>query len=82
MEKIVLKDFVKFGMTVHSLKYDEFAIMPIPLPPISEQYRIVTKIEQLMTQCDELEQSVQQNQKYTQELLQVALKEALEVKHN
>jgi len=80
MEKIVLKDFVKFGMTVHSLKYDEFAIMPIPLPPISEQYRIVTKIEKLMTLCDELEQSVQQNQKYTQELLQVALKEALEPK--
>jgi restriction endonuclease S subunit len=80
MERIVLKDFVKFGMTVHSLKYDEFAIMPIPLPPISEQYRIVTKIEQLMTLCDELEQSVQQNQKYTQELLQVALKEALEQK--
>lgn len=81
MERIVLKDFVKFGMTVHSLKYDEFAIMPIPLPPISEQYRIVTKIEQLMTLCDELEQSVQQNQKYTQELLQVALKEALEPKN-
>ena len=28
--------------------------------------------------CDDLEQSIQQNQKYTQELLQVALKEALE----
>lgn len=81
MERIVLKDFVKFGMTVHSLKYNEFAIMPIPLPPISEQYRIVTKIEQLMTLCNEFEQSVQQNQKYTQELLQVALKEALEPKN-
>ena len=53
---------------------------PIPLPPINEQNRIVTKIEQLMSLCDDLEHSIQQNQKYTQELLQVALKEALEPK--
>lgn len=50
----------------------------IPIPTFEEQNRIVIKIEQLMTLCDELEQSIKQNQKYTQELLQVALKEALE----
>ena len=49
-----------------------------PLPSISEQNRIVAKLDQLMTLCDELEQSIQQNQKFTQEFLQVALKEALE----
>lgn len=52
----------------------------LPLPPIIEQKLIVSKINQLMSLCDELEQSIQQNQKYTQELLQVALKEALEPK--
>jgi len=52
----------------------------IPLPPLQEQHRIVAKIDQLMTLCDELEQSIKQSQKYTQELLQVALKEALEPK--
>ncbi len=56
-------------------------IIPIPLPTLSEQNRIVTKINQLMTLCDELEQSIQQNQKFTQELLQVALREALEQKN-
>lgn len=50
----------------------------VPIPPFQEQYRIVSKIEQLINICDELEQSIQQNQKYTQELLHVALKEALE----
>lgn len=54
----------------------------IPLPTLNEQMRILTKIEQLMTLCNELEHSIQQNQKYTQELLQVALKEALEPKLN
>lgn len=51
--------------------------MRIPLPPLAEQLRINTKIEQLMNLYDELEKSIQQNQKYTQDLLQVALKEAL-----
>lgn len=52
----------------------------IPLPPSTEQYRIVHKIGLLIKLCDELEQSIQQNQKYTKDLLQVALKEALEPK--
>lgn len=54
----------------------------IAMPPINEQNRLSNKIIQLMTLCDELEQSIQQNQQYTQDLLQVALKEALESKPN
>ena len=56
----------------------EFDKLLVPLPPLNEQHRIVAKVDQLMKICDDLEQSIQQNQKYTQELLQVALKEALE----
>ncbi len=54
----------------------------IPLAPTIEQYSIVGKIDRLTTLCDELEQSIQQNQRYTQELLQVVLKEALEPETN
>lgn len=52
----------------------------ISLPPLPEQHRIIKKVEQLMKLCDDLEQTIQQNQKYTEDLLQVALKEALELK--
>jgi type I restriction enzyme S subunit len=32
--------------------------LPIPLPPIAEQHRIVAKIDQLMALCDALEQQI------------------------
>lgn len=75
--------FLKFlsGFNSPSITHEQFNSILLPLPPLSEQYSIITKIEYLMRLCDELEQSIQQNQKFTQELLQVTLKEALEPTH-
>lgn len=78
LQGIILKYYVKFGMTVHSLKYQEFEEMLIPLPPLAEQERIVAKLEKLMKFCDELEQNIKHGQEQTESLLQVSLKEALQ----
>ena len=51
----ILKDLVKTGTTVQSLKYAEFEVQPIPLPPLAEQHRIVAKVDELMALCDRLE---------------------------
>ena len=77
LEEIILKDFVKFGMTVHSLKYEEFSQMPIPLPPLVEQQRIVQKLEGLMQNCTDLEVNIKQNAAQNEKLLQQVLREAL-----
>ncbi|MDO8366221.1 MAG: restriction endonuclease subunit S [Saprospiraceae bacterium] len=77
LEKVILRDFVKFGMTVHSLKYQEFELMPIPLPPLAEQHRIVQKLEQLLQVCDTLQASIQESRGYNEQLLQQVLREAL-----
>lgn len=65
---------------INNINTEEMSNLLISLAPLEEQHRIANKIEQLMKLCDELEQSIQQNQKYTGDLLQVALKEALEPK--
>lgn len=77
LESIILKEYVKFGMTVHSLKYDEFSQMPIPLPPLEEQTRIVQKLDELMQYCNKLEASIKQSESQNEKLLQQVLREAL-----
>jgi len=51
----LLRDLVKTGTTVQSLKYAEFEQQPFPLPPLAEQHRIVAKVDELMALCDRLE---------------------------
>lgn len=48
-----------------------------PFPPLSEQKRIVQKLEDLMQNCKELEESVKQSASQNERLLQQVLREAL-----
>lgn len=50
----------------------------IPLPPVSEQQRIVAKLDELMHYCDKLEASIKESQQQNELLLQQVLREALE----
>lgn len=68
------------GATTPHLYQRDLVEFFIALPPLSEQKRIVSKIEELMNLCDELEKSVKVNQEYTTLLYQTALKEALQPK--
>ena len=55
MTDFILSSLVKTGTTVQSLKYEEFELQLLPLPPLAEQHRIVAKVDELMALCDELE---------------------------
>lgn len=43
------------GAVVQNLNADKVRELPIPLPPLNEQTRIVAKIDELMARCDALE---------------------------
>jgi len=44
------------GMTASGIKASKLKEIPIPLPPLGEQHRIVAKVNELMALCDQLEQ--------------------------
>ena len=52
----------------------------IPLPPLEIQERIVSKLDELMQYCDQLETSVKESQKLNEQLLQQVLRESLQPK--
>jgi type I restriction enzyme S subunit len=65
------------GMTRLRINTTQLKNLPIPLPPLPEQHRIVQKLSELMQTCDALEASIQQSVSLNERLLQVVLREAL-----
>jgi len=51
--------------------------IPVPLPPLAEQHRIVAKVDKLMALCDQLEQQLSQADQQRRRLLEAVLAEAL-----
>jgi restriction endonuclease S subunit len=51
-------------------------LFPIPNPPLSEQRRIVQKLQELMKTREELEASIQQSVSLNEKLLHQVLREA------
>lgn len=61
------------GMTVAGIKQDDLLGFIVPLPPIEEQSRIVTRVEELMRLCDVLEANGQLEAKQHTQLVSALL---------
>lgn len=66
------------GSSAGNFNLGRIRFFPIPLPPLSEQQRIVNKLDELMKMCDDLEASIKESQQQNEALLQQVLREALE----
>ncbi|MBA3607218.1 MAG: restriction endonuclease subunit S [Chthoniobacterales bacterium] len=60
-------------MTYPNLKWSDFARLPIPLPPLTEQKRIVAKADELMALCDRLGAQQQEGEIRRGELARASL---------
>lgn len=69
-------DMMREGMTgvaITRVTLSKLGNAIIPLPPLVEQHRIVTKIDQLMTLCDELEAKLAKAQSKAEKLTAAAV---------
>ena len=61
-----------------NIKIPTLSELYFPMPPLSEQQRIVAKLDEVMQYCDALEASIKESQGQNELLLQHVLREALE----
>ena len=59
--------------TIAILNKGKWEVQPVPLPPISEQHRIVAKVDELMALCDQLEQRSESQLAVHQTLVEILL---------
>jgi type I restriction enzyme S subunit len=65
------------GSAINNLLLGDMKNVLFPMPPLSEQSRIVQKLDELMQYCNYLEASIKQSESQNEKLLQQVLREAL-----
>lgn len=74
---IAILDKTATGMTAKGIKAAKLKRLPVAIPPLAEQHRIVAKVDELMVLCDQLEDQLITTQTDSRRLLEAVLHEAL-----
>ena len=75
LQKIVWERQV--GMAIEGLSKKVLELFEIPIPPLAEQHRIIAKVDELMTICDQLKVKLQQSQETQVQLTDALVNRAL-----
>jgi type I restriction enzyme S subunit len=65
------------GMTAAGIKASKLKEIPVPLPPLAEQHRIVAKVDELMALCDRLKSRITDARQLQQTLADVLVEQAV-----
>ena len=73
---------IRSTVGLKNVNLTELAALTIPFPPLTEQHRIVAKVDELMALCDRLEASLATGDETRRRLLEILLCEAIEPDEN
>jgi type I restriction enzyme, S subunit len=73
----IIEGYSKQACGQATVSQPQLAVLPVPLPPLAEQERIVAKVDELMAVCAELEARINASVAGRGRLLEAALHEAL-----
>jgi type I restriction enzyme S subunit len=65
------------GISMVHMTKEKMELLEVPLPPLAEQHRIVAKVDELMTICDQLEGQITETEQDSRRFLEAVLNEAL-----
>jgi hypothetical protein len=65
------------GVSMVHMTKEKMEKVLVPIPPLAEQHRIVAKVDELMTLCDQLEAQLTFSQTNSRRLLEAILRDAL-----
>ena len=65
------------GMTATGIKSSRLKEIPVPIPPLLEQQRIVAKVDQLMALCDQLKMRLIQARQMNEQLASTLVEQAV-----
>ena len=68
------------GANINNLKYKDLELFTIPVPPLSEQHRIVSRLDSAFAHIDELKANAEKQLSEARTLFQKALTKAMEPK--
>jgi type I restriction enzyme S subunit len=77
LKSLVLSKVQRSSHGTCRLEGTDYSNLPIPLPPLAEQRRIVARVDELMALCDQLEVQLTTTEADSRRLLEALLHEAL-----
>ena len=66
------------GMTAKGIKASKLKEIPVPIPPLAEQHRIVKKVDELMMVCDQLKARITAANQLQKKLADVVIEQAID----
>jgi type I restriction enzyme S subunit len=65
------------GMTATGIKASKLKEIPVPIPPLEEQHRIVAKVDELMAICDQLKTRITEANELQRKIADVVVENAI-----